>query len=101
MGKHFSAEDKVKILKEHLLGNKPLSSLCDKYGVHISTFYEWQKLLFEGAIQIFERNKNGRKEEKKQAERIDILEKKLTKKDSALAELLGLHIDLKKKLGEL
>lgn len=100
MEKYFSAEDKVKILKEHMLGEVPVSNLCEKYGINADTFYEWQNLLFEGAIQNFEHKKRGSKKTKKQIERIDTLEKKIAKKDSALKELLKLHIDLKRKLGE-
>lgn len=99
MGKHLTAEDKVKILKRHLVEKEAVSSLCEEYGIHVNTFYEWQKVLFEQGMKAFE--KENSKEEKRQAERIDYLEGKLAKKDSALAELLEAHIELKKNLGEI
>lgn len=101
MGKHLEAEEKIKILKRHLVEKEPLSSICEEYSIHVNTFYEWQKVLFEQGMKAFERKAQRAKVEKEQAEKIEALEKKLTKKDSALAELLELHINLKKKLGEL
>ncbi len=39
----FSPEEKVMILKKHLLENTPISDICDQYGLHPTVFYRWQK----------------------------------------------------------
>ena len=45
--KNFSPEQKVIILKKHMLEGVALSDLCDQYGFHPSLFYRWQKAFFE------------------------------------------------------
>ena len=35
----YSAQDKVAILRLHLLEKKPVSDLCDQYGIHPTLFY--------------------------------------------------------------
>jgi len=56
--------------------------------------YKWKKELFEGAVEIFKRkHKKGTKQEDF---RKKVLEKKLRKKDSLIAEILEENIQLKK-----
>ena len=95
--KHFSPEQKVKIIKLHLVEGVPLSDLCDKHGIHPSVFYRWQKSFFERGHFAFE-NSDGKssKAEKKIAK----LEKKIVDKNEVLAELMEEHVALKKSLGE-
>lgn len=91
---HYTAENKVKILREHMDNQVPISELSERYGVHPTMLYKWKKELFEGALETF-----GRKH-KKSNSRQDIktkaLEEKLRKKDSLIAELLEENIKLKK-----
>ncbi len=95
--KKHSALEKVSILKQHFLERKAVSDLCDKYGIHPTQFYRWQKQFFENASVIFEKNdKQDRKLEKK----IRKLENKLVQKNEVLAELMEEHVTLKKSLGE-
>jgi len=49
----FIAEQKVKILREHLDNQVPVSELCERYGIQLNSFYTWKKKLFEGALQTF------------------------------------------------
>ena len=35
----FSADEKVTILREHLLDKKPLSDICDQYHIQPTMFY--------------------------------------------------------------
>ncbi|MFQ5604768.1 MAG: transposase [bacterium] len=44
-----SAEKKVRILREHLENQVPVSELCQRYGIHPNLFYKWKKDLFERA----------------------------------------------------
>ena len=100
--RHFSPEEKVAILRRHLLEKVPVSELCDQHGIAPSLLYHWQRELFENATTIFARS-SGRpkKAERVQEERIERLEAKLRRKDEVMAELLEAHVQLKKELGEL
>jgi len=43
----FSAEEKAAILRKHLVEKKPVSDVCDEYGIQPSLFYGWQRQLME------------------------------------------------------
>ena len=45
--KHYPPEEKVNILRRHLLEEVPISEVCDKHGVQPKVFYRWQKEFFE------------------------------------------------------
>lgn len=101
--KHLTPEQKVAIVRRHLLENVPVSDLCDEHGIHPTQYYAWQKQLFENATSAFERrpNKaNQRRSQDAQAKKIAQLEEKLHKKNEVVAELLEEHVQLKKELGE-
>ena len=55
---HYSAEQKVSILREHLIDGRPVSEICDEYGLHPTVFYRWQRELFEGGHMVFERRRS-------------------------------------------
>ena len=98
--RHFTAEEKAAIVREHLLEKVPISDLCDKHGLQPTVFYRWQKELFENASAVFQ-HKNSIAPERKLERRIDALEQKLAHKDAVIAEIMEDHIKLKKELGEL
>ena len=101
--KYLTPEQKVSILRRHLLESVPVSDLCDEYRIHATQFYTWQKQLFENAATVFERrpNKsNQRRREEAATKKIAQLEEKLQKKNEVVAELLEEHVQLKKELGE-
>ena len=52
--KCFTAQEKVAILRLHLLEQTPIPDLCDQYGIHPTMFYPWQKEFFENAAAAFE-----------------------------------------------
>ena len=95
----FSPEEKVMILKKHLLENTPISDICDQYGLHPTVFYRWQKQFFENSQRAFE--KEDISHTKKLEKKISILKDKLNKKNEVLSELMEEHINLKKTLGEI
>jgi transposase len=41
--KHHTAEEKVAILRRHLIDRVPVSALCDEHHVHPTVFYRWLK----------------------------------------------------------
>jgi len=97
--KHYTAEEKVAILRRHLLEQEPVSKLCDEFGLQPTVFYRWQKEFFENGAAAFQGK--ARRSDQAEQERIEYLEKKIQRKDEVLAELMGEHIALKKSLGEL
>ena len=100
-GKHYTAEEKVAILRRHLLDKVPVSELCEEKGIRPTVFYRWQKEFFENGTAAFEaKERPWRKADEKQ-KRIEFLEKKVKTKDEVLAELMAEHVALKKSLGEL
>lgn len=97
--KHYTGEEKVAILRRHLLEQEPVSKLCDERGLQPTVFYRWQKELFEnGAVAFQPKARVGLQPEQG---RIEYLEKKVQARDEVLAELMSEYIALKKSLGEL
>lgn len=97
--RHFSAEEKVKILRLHLLEGKAISALCEEHGIQPSLFYNWQRQFFENGSRAFEGGPLDRSENKLHKE-IEHLEDRLQRKHEVLSELMEEHIRLKKEFGE-
>src|SRR5262252_7191063 len=95
--KHYAPEEKVAILRRHLLEKEPISKLCDEVGLQPTVFYRWQKEFFENGAAAFEQK--ARPNQSAEQERIAYLEKKIQTKDEVLAELMAEHVPLKKILG--
>ena len=89
----------MKILRLHLLEDKPISDLCEQHHLNPSQFYQWQRLLFENGARAFEGSGNGRGESKLE-QQVASLEARLQRKHEVLSELMEEHIRLKKELGE-
>jgi transposase-like protein len=51
--KHHTPEEKVAILRRHLVEGVPISDLCDELGLQPTVFYRWQKEFFENAAAAF------------------------------------------------
>ena len=99
--KSYTAQEKVAILRLHLLEQKPVSELCDQYGIHPTLFYRWQKEFFENGHAAFEQTGRGRRAvEEAKDRKIVALEGKLQQKNEVLAELMQEYVLLKKELGE-
>ena len=99
--KHHTAQDKVAILRLHLLEKKPISDVCDQYGIHPTLFYRWQKEFFDNGTAAFENSGKRRKAAEDGKDRkIAHLEEKLRQKNEVLAELMQEYVQLKKDLGE-
>jgi|SRR3954470_10112568 len=97
--KHYTPEEKVTILRRHLLDQEPVSKLCDEMGLKPTVFYRWQKEFFENGAAVFQQRR--RADDSAEQERIAYLEKKIQTKDEVLAELMAEHVALKKEIGEL
>ena len=97
--RYWSAEDKIRLLRLHLVEKQAISKICDEASLSPTQFYTWQEQLFSNGSaalvskRVPERNKDQ--------ERIEKLENKLRQKDEVIAELLTEHIALKKEFGDL
>jgi transposase len=97
--KHYTPEEKVAILRRHLLEQVPISELCDKQGLQPTVFYRWQKEFFENGAAAFQ--PKARPNHSAGQGRVAYLERKIQAKDEVLAELMAEHVALRKTLGEL
>jgi len=96
---NYTPEEKVFILKRHLVDRVAVSDLCDEYQLQPKIFYGWQKQFFENGTAAFNRDDN--RQNRGETARIQQLENKLQRKHEVLSELMEEHIKLKKELGEL
>jgi transposase len=99
--KHYTAEEKVAILRRHLLDKVAVSDLCEELALQPTVFYRWQKEFFENGASAFQTPERLPRQVEEKQKRIEFLEKKVQTKDEVLAELMAEHIALKKSLGEL
>jgi transposase len=96
----FTPDEKVAILRLHLLEGNPVSDVCDRHGIHPTLFYRWQKDFFENGTAAFTR-KHGKSEESVKDRKIAALETKLAAKNEVIAELMEENVKAKKEHGEL
>ncbi len=99
--KHYTAAEKMALLRRHLIDKTPVSTICDETTLQPTVFYRWLKQLLENGAAALERA-NGAPERPdwKAQRRIIHLENRLRTKDHVLAELMEEHVALKKSLGE-
>jgi transposase-like protein len=97
--RNFTGEEKVAILRQHLVEHVPVSQVCEAHGLQPTQFYQWQKQFFEQGAAAFERQGTPKRDVAQ--ERIAALEAKLRRKNEVLSELMEEHVALKKELGEL
>ena len=100
--RNLTAEQKVAILREHLVEGVPVSQVCDNHVISVTNFYNWQKILFENAASLFERKANAanlRRQEDAANAKVEALNARLQQKNEVIAELLEEHVQLKKEIG--
>ena len=95
----YSPEQKVAILRKHLVEGVAVSDVCDEYRVNPTVFYRWQQEFFEHGAAAFDRPRQNAS--KREARRVEQLEAKLQKKDNVIAEIMAELIAQKKRNGEL
>jgi len=100
--RQFSVDQKVAILRRHLVDKVPVSDLCDEYKLQPSVLYQWQRQLFENLAGALEPGAGARssQRERQLGQRVEFLEAKLARKDSVIAEISAEYVQLKKELGE-
>jgi len=96
--RHWSAEEKTKLLRRHLIEKIPISKICEEARLAPSLFHRWQEQLFlNAALALVDRRAPERNQDQ---QRIERLEQKIQQKNEILAELMAEHVALKKELGE-
>lgn len=93
--RNFSAEQKVVIVKRHLVDGVPISDLCDEFQIQPTQLYQWQKQLFEGGAAAFDRKVKpaGPSPQERQVQH---LQQKLATKNEVISELMEENVRLKK-----
>lgn len=98
--KHYTPQEKVAILRKHLLEHVPVSELCEQYHLQPTVFYRWQKQFFENGASAFAASA-PKSNTSAVEQKVVALEAKLKRKHEVLSELMEEHVRLKKELGEL
>jgi len=99
--RRFEAEEKVEVLRRHLVKGEKISDLCEEMGTQPSQVYRWQKDLFENGSSAF--RQNGKRENlrvRTLEKEVEALKGKLARKDEVIGEIMADHVRLKKSLGE-
>src|SRR5688572_1590697 len=100
--RQYTTEQKVEILRRHMVDKVPVSDLCNELGIQPSVFYQWQRQVYDnlaGALTTSAPAGPSRRE-KELASEVAQLKAKLAKKDGVIAEIAAEYTNLKKELGE-
>lgn len=97
----FSSEEKVEILKRHLLEKEVISDICEGLKISPNLFYRWQKEFFDNGALAFNRpvptpNHQTRILE----EKVKKLESDVSHKNQVIADITESYVELKKNSGE-
>jgi transposase-like protein len=98
--RHFTAAEKVAVLKRHLVDKVPVSDLCDELGLQPTVLYRWLKEFFENGQRAFDNGRKVKAVADNHERTIEQLQAKLQRKNEVLSELMEEHTLLKKELGE-
>ncbi len=96
--RRLSPDQKFKIVKEQMTTKTSISDICKKYEIVPSQFYKWQEKFLIGALESFKKSDDG--PTKAELRKIEELEKKNTRMQSVITEIVQENIDLKKSLGD-
>ncbi|MDF1754913.1 MAG: transposase [Verrucomicrobiales bacterium] len=98
--RRFSGDEKVKILKRHLLEGEPISVVCKEFEITPKQFYDWQKLLFDKGSELFNKTQGRPPQIDLRDQKILDLEAKLSCKNEVLSEAVEALITAKKLSGD-
>lgn len=98
--RRFSGEEKIRILKKHLLEGEPVSAVCQEHGISPTMFYQWQKALFENGSEVFDSKKARPSQLDSRDRKIKQLEEKLAHKNEVLSEAVEALVTAKKVDGD-
>lgn len=99
--RYFTAEQKAQIVRRHLSGKEPVSSLAEEFGLQPSLIHTWVNQVLAQAERAFERSPGNGRSLHSRDRQIEQLRSKLADKNEVIAELMEANIRAKKELGEL
>ena len=80
--KNYSPQEKVAILRRHLLEGIPATQLCDEFQLRSAVFYRWRRQLFDkGALALGLRSSAGNRPDTRQR-LVGVLHEKLNNRGS-------------------
>ncbi|MGH8557961.1 MAG: transposase [Methylococcales bacterium] len=92
--KHYTAEEKVGMIRKHLLGSVAVSDLCEENQLNPNLYYRWQKEFFEGGAVAFAKDSNRQVAELKK--QLAAMKEQLSRKNEVLAEVTEEYVRCKK-----
>ncbi len=95
--KHYSPDQKFKIVKEQMTTKMSVTEICKKYDLSPTNFYKWQNQFLKSALEGFKTTQAG--PTKAELRKIDELEKNNNRMQSVISEIVQENIELKKNLG--
>jgi transposase-like protein len=96
--RRFTPDQKFKIIKEQMTTKTAVSEICKKYEISPAGFYRWQERFLASALEGFKKSEDG--PTKAELRKIDELEKKNSRMQSVITEIVQENIELKKSLGD-
>ena len=97
--RQYTPDEKVALLRQHLLEGKTISEVCEANQLQPSVYYRWQKQFFEQGTAAFHSANSEKTQVSKLKQQVATLKGKLQIKNEVLSELMEEHVLLKKKIG--
>ena len=92
--RNFQPDEKVRIVREHLIEGRTVSAVCEQFGVRPSQLYQWQAQLFEHGAAAF--RKQDEPEVARLRRHVEALRERLVQKDRVIAEISEEYVAAKK-----
>ena len=96
--KTYTPEEKVAIVRKHLLEGVAVSDLCDQHELSPTVYYRWQKEFFEGGAAAFAKDADRQITQLKR--RLAEAQEQLSRKNEVLAEVMEEYVRCKKNGGD-
>ncbi|AMV34675.1 Transposase [Pirellula sp. SH-Sr6A] len=105
----FTAEQKAVIVRRHLKGKEPISTIAEELSIQPTQIHQWVAMALDQVERAFEKNAKSEKASKLaeakinqlKEQRIKKLEEKLMYKNEVIAELMEENVKAKKANGDL
>jgi len=91
--RQFTAEGKLKIVREARLANIPVSQVCAKHDISPTLFYQWERRADAGARTALQAQPRGRKKLRPAEEELLV---EIARLREIIAELSSENLQLKK-----
>ncbi|MCI0654618.1 MAG: transposase [Methylococcaceae bacterium] len=95
-GTSWPAEEKVGMIRKHLLDGIAVSDLCEENQLNPNLFYRWQKEFFDGGAAAFAKDSNRQVAELKK--QLAVTKEQLSRNNEVLAKVTEEYVQCKKNL---